>query len=321
LAFYVLIDDEQAGPFEAAILAEMAKRGEVTGDMLVWAAGMDDWAPARDVRDLAEMFPEEERETRRSTAPKRIAGGEEQPLDMGRAINAAIEGLKRQPGPALFIALIYCVTSIAVIAVTFGPEYAFDTLEGRETADTANGQLGLGLFLLFGVMPVLYGGLASAMIDLVRGERLRVGRVLHGLSRVWPLVLFFFLYMACLGVGLFVFVVPGIFAAVVFCLAPFIVMDSRLGAIEAMKESYKAIMALGWWRSFGLLVAIMLAMMIAITLISGVLTGVLGATSGIGLIVANLATLAVNAVFTVILHGSVAGMYEQALENHARDDD
>ena len=164
MAYYVLIDDEQAGPFETEILAEMAKRGEVTGDMLVWAAGMDDWAPAREVREFADFFPEEEREPRRRALPRRIVRGDEQPLDMGRAFNAAVEGLKRQPVAALIIALIYCVTSIAVIAVTFGPEYAFDTLEGRETANPVNGQLGLGLFLLFGVMPVLYGGLASAMI-------------------------------------------------------------------------------------------------------------------------------------------------------------
>ncbi|MFP6759575.1 MAG: GYF domain-containing protein [Alphaproteobacteria bacterium] len=322
MAYYVLIDNEQAGPFESATIAEMAKRGEVTGDMLVWAAGMDDWAPACEVPELADLFPDEPPDDAQSdnsrAPPRQIAPGAEQPLDMGRAFGAARDGFKRQPGPALIIALIYGLVSIAVIWISFGPDYAFGALDGQEPAAADTSLAGIGFIMLFGLMPILYGGLAMAMLDLVRGEPVRLERIVAGFPRMWPLIIFFVLYMMSIGIGMFLLIVPAIFIAVSFALAPFIIMDSGLGTIEAMKESYKAIMGLGWWRCFALLAGIMLALMIAITLVSGILTGLGGTATPMGLVISNLVTLLLNAVFTVLLHGTVAGIYEQARENHQR---
>ena len=318
MAYYVLIDNEQAGPFESATIAEMAKRGEVTGDMLVWAAGMDDWAPARDVSELADLFPDDAPEDKYRAPPRQIAPGAEQPLDMGRAFGAARDGLKRQPGPALIIALIYSLVSIAVIWVSFGPDYAFGVLDGQEPPDADASLAGIGFIMLFGLMPILYGGVAMAMLDLVRGEHVRIGRIVAGFPRMWPLIFFFVLYMLSIGIGMFLLIVPAIFIAVSFALAPFIIMDSGLGTIDAMKESFKAIMGLGWWRCFALLAGIMLALMITITLMSGILAGLGGTATPMGLLISNLVTLLVNAVFTVLLHGTVAGIYEQARENHQR---
>lgn len=317
LAYYVLIDNEQAGPFESATIADMAKRGALTGDMLVWAAGMDDWAAAHTVSELADLFPNEAPTADFVQAPQRIAPGTEQPLDMGRAFNAAMDGFKRQPGPALVIAMIYGMVSIAVIWVSFGPDFAFGVLDG-ETPISEPAGAGIGFLMLFGLMPVLYGGVAVAMLDLVRGERLRVGRILAGFPRMWPLIFFFVIYMMSIGLGMFLLIVPAIFVAVSFALAPFLIMDGGLGTIAAMKESYKAVIGLGWWRCFALLVAIMLALMIAVTLTSGIVAGLGGTASSLGLLISNLVTLLVNAVFTVLLHGTVGGIYEQARENHQR---
>jgi hypothetical protein len=318
----VLIDNEQAGPFESATIGEMAKRGELTGDMLVWAAGMDDWAPARDVSELADLFLDDAPENRHRddyrAPPRQIAPGAEQPLDMGRAFGAARDGLKRQPGTPLIIALIYGVVSIAVIWVSFGADYAFGVLDGQEPTAADTSLAGIGFILLFGLMPVLYGGVAMAMLDLVRGERVRLVRLVAGVPRMWPLIIFFVLYMLSIGVGMFLLIVPAIFIAVSFALAPFLIMDSGLSTIDAMKESYKAIMGLGWWRCFALLTGLMLALMITVTLVSGILTGLGGTATPMGLLISNLVTLLVNAVFTVLLHGTVAGIYEQARANHQR---
>lgn len=45
------------GPWTAAQLTQSIGRGEVTGDSLLWSAGMTDWTPARQVPELAGLFP------------------------------------------------------------------------------------------------------------------------------------------------------------------------------------------------------------------------------------------------------------------------
>lgn len=44
------------GPFSRATIGQMAGRGELTRDSLVWTAGQDGWKPADDVAELAQLF-------------------------------------------------------------------------------------------------------------------------------------------------------------------------------------------------------------------------------------------------------------------------
>ncbi len=54
--FYLAIDGQQAGPFDAAGLRQQAQTGKLTRDTLVWKQGMADWNRAADVSDLAAIF-------------------------------------------------------------------------------------------------------------------------------------------------------------------------------------------------------------------------------------------------------------------------
>ncbi|GMU81013.1 MAG: hypothetical protein AMXMBFR47_08840 [Planctomycetota bacterium] len=56
LAFYVAINNQQAGPFDAAALAQKIGGGQVTRDTLVWKAGMAQWTKAGEVAEIAPMF-------------------------------------------------------------------------------------------------------------------------------------------------------------------------------------------------------------------------------------------------------------------------
>lgn len=55
-AFYVAINNQQAGPFDAAALSQKIGGGQVTRDTLVWKAGMAQWTKAGEVAEIAPMF-------------------------------------------------------------------------------------------------------------------------------------------------------------------------------------------------------------------------------------------------------------------------
>jgi membrane protease subunit (stomatin/prohibitin family) len=54
--YYVAIDGQQAGPFDAQALREQIQAGRVTKDSLVWTEGMADWAAAGSVEAVAKLF-------------------------------------------------------------------------------------------------------------------------------------------------------------------------------------------------------------------------------------------------------------------------
>ena len=55
-AFFVAINGQQAGPFDAAALAQRVAAGQITRESLVWKQGMANWAPAATVSELASVF-------------------------------------------------------------------------------------------------------------------------------------------------------------------------------------------------------------------------------------------------------------------------
>ncbi len=56
MAFYVAINNAQAGPFDAGGLRAKVASGELTKETLVWKQGMATWAAAKDVPELASVF-------------------------------------------------------------------------------------------------------------------------------------------------------------------------------------------------------------------------------------------------------------------------
>ncbi|MCX5690284.1 MAG: SPFH domain-containing protein [Planctomycetota bacterium] len=55
-AFFVAINNQQAGPFDLATLTQKARAGELSRDSLVWKNGMASWAAAGSVGELASVF-------------------------------------------------------------------------------------------------------------------------------------------------------------------------------------------------------------------------------------------------------------------------
>ncbi|HPX60251.1 MAG TPA: SPFH domain-containing protein [Deltaproteobacteria bacterium] len=56
LQLFVALNGQQAGPFDAAALQQMAQSGQLTRETLVWKQGMAGWTAAGQVGELASVF-------------------------------------------------------------------------------------------------------------------------------------------------------------------------------------------------------------------------------------------------------------------------
>ncbi|MGR9117267.1 MAG: SPFH domain-containing protein [Gammaproteobacteria bacterium] len=56
ISYYVAINGQQQGPYEAAALEQKIKSGEVGRSTLIWHAGLTEWTHAEKVAELANMF-------------------------------------------------------------------------------------------------------------------------------------------------------------------------------------------------------------------------------------------------------------------------
>lgn len=56
VSYYVAINGQQNGPFDMATISQMAIKGQLTRETLVWAQGMATWTPAGQVPELSTIF-------------------------------------------------------------------------------------------------------------------------------------------------------------------------------------------------------------------------------------------------------------------------
>jgi membrane protease subunit (stomatin/prohibitin family) len=55
-AYFVAEGGQQTGPFDMATIRTKIQSGDISKETLVWKAGMDNWAKAQDVGDIAPLF-------------------------------------------------------------------------------------------------------------------------------------------------------------------------------------------------------------------------------------------------------------------------
>ena len=55
-SFFVAVDGQQTGPFDATTLKQQIQSGRLTRESLVWAEGMEQWTVAADVPGVAKLF-------------------------------------------------------------------------------------------------------------------------------------------------------------------------------------------------------------------------------------------------------------------------
>lgn len=89
------------------------------------------------------------------------------------------------------------------------------------------------------ILAPLEYGLPYVALKAARGEKIEVKDVLEPYKNYFNVVLANLLVDIVIVVGLFFFIAPGIYFAVKLAFVPFLVVDRKLDAIEAFKESWR----------------------------------------------------------------------------------
>jgi uncharacterized membrane protein len=95
------------------------------------------------------------------------------------------------------------------------------------------------MYYTFVVVPLNFGAL-NAYLHAVRGRAPRVGHLIEPFRRAYPqIVLAHLAWVAVVSLGLVMLVVPGLIVATRLAFVAFLVMDEDMGALEAIRESWR----------------------------------------------------------------------------------
>ncbi len=121
MAYHILIDEKQQGPFEIATIDAMIRDGRIVAGTYIWTAGMADWAFADTVPEIAALLRAAD-EPPPIGAPAAGAGGDGPPapggapaarLSFGRTFGDAARIAARRP---IRFLLFVCVLFLLVLA-------------------------------------------------------------------------------------------------------------------------------------------------------------------------------------------------------------
>ena len=106
-------------------------------------------------------------------------------------------------------------------------------------------------------------GLGFGLLGIRRalGKDTPVSTLWEPYSQFIPLIVMFLLMCVLIVAGFFLLILPGIYLAVAYSFAPYLIVEKNMGVWEALETSRKAITAY-WWRYFGLMLILLLLFII-----------------------------------------------------------
>ncbi len=118
------------------------------------------------------------------------------------------------------------------------------------------------LFSHFILNPLYLGGLIYLLLQLSRQKQVNIQKcVVFGFYNWFPLFLVSVLYGVLTGIGLFMFVLPGIWIFIRLILAPFLVVIDKTSPLDAVGESF-ALTKNEFWNILGLSMLVFLLLLL-----------------------------------------------------------
>lgn len=183
--------------------------------------------------------------------------------DFGEKLNATIEYIRAHLGPLLKLMLIVVVPLGLFFSVFFSS--VFGTFMGIAAspdmsdveAMTTLGSLGLNYVIVIVLFIVTFAFMISGIYTYIKksdaGVRPEVMEVLKAcVEKVPGLIGLILLVGIASGIGMMLFVIPGVFLAITLSIALPIYLFEEVGVSEAFGKSFKLIRD-KWWSTFGLL--------------------------------------------------------------------
>ncbi len=283
MAYHVLIDGAQHGPYETATIDRMIHDGRIDGGTYVWKAGMAEWTFADNVPEIAALL------RAAATLPAESGRGPARAgrLSVVRAFGDAGRALVEDPvrtfvfGVILYLLLLAIgplalawALSVSGFLPSDGAYTGFVPLDDRVRA---YGIVSGGAFVAFALHWVVLGGLCASALAMVRRQPVTIARMFAGFRRSFAMIAFGVLASAMVAAGAVALLLPGIFLAVALALGPMVIMDRRAGPLDGIGGSVRVVLRLGWFRCFA--VALLLA--VAFLLLAAIVGFAVGLDAGV----------------------------------------
>jgi len=137
-------------------------------------------------------------------------------LDLARCLNDAMEVYRKNFLTFVLAAVLFDVLMLSSLLVLAGP---------------------------------LIGGMVVLSLNAMRDpeHKARLGDLFGAFNRFGPLVGFFFLTTAAILLGYLLLIVPGLILSAMWLFASYLIVDRNMGVIEAMRTSWRIVIARGFW--------------------------------------------------------------------------
>ena len=240
------------------------------------------------------------------------------PLSIGEILDSAIR-LYRGTATSLWRIVLIVIVPVAIVEqLAVAASLPSDSYVRNGSLYTPAGTVGgLGVFVqlalgLLAVM-VLNGALAICLVDAYIGNRIDWRASLRAaVDRLGPLIWLALLYGLLTVIGFILFVIPGIYVVVVWCVAVPALMFEQIGAIGALARSSELTRG-RWWATFGALLAaivLLTVVLFGIGLIFGAIeTGLGVGSTGLWLVVSALGTIVTDLIAYPLVGAVIAVMY------------
>jgi hypothetical protein len=192
------------------------------------------------------------------------------PLSIGEMLDAGFKLFRQRFGTLMVCVLVPVVplSILSTIIVGSVDDTAFD-VNARASDSSAVDVANLIDNLLSGAAAAIAIAACFKVISSAYlGERADAGTSLrYGLSRLLPLIVAYFAVSICVGTGLVLLLVPGIFLAVKWSMTFPAIVAERAGAFAAMRRSWELTQG-HWWRTFGtLLVVVLISFVLSVAIL------------------------------------------------------
>lgn len=179
-----------------------------------------------------------------------MAAAEDRSFSIGRVFSRAFGVMGRNPLVAFGVTLLLSALPTQLV------QYGFTQLSlDMRDRDTSMAVVGLGIiaFLIGLVLRALVQGcLVRATIADSEGRKAGLGECLiAAAARALPLIGASFLFVLGLALGMILLIVPGVMFAIAFAVVAPVVVEERVGVIEAFRRA-AALTRGARWKIFGL---------------------------------------------------------------------
>ncbi len=261
--WYFAKGGQQSGPVTFEQLVELAGKGELGPNDLLWNSTMKDWAPANQVPGIFDAPPNPSMPTADPANPyaapqsawnepaaagfPEIVHGSD-PLDAGGCIKRGFELAKRNAGNIAIVFLVYFALSFAVGLVQ-GIVDAF-TGFGQAQVDFSGGQVttyshevkNWPVFIIGRIITQTFSiflalGLTRIGLNLVSGKAVSVGMLFGQGDKLVRAILGTLLFGIAVGVGCLFLIVPGIYIALRYGQYMMAIVDRDMGVMDAFSYS------------------------------------------------------------------------------------